>query len=579
MKIKRRKPPQIPLLPIKKQKMMLNQPGQWVVLVAAIWIQAFAGTNFDFPSYSSDLKAALGMSQVELNYLAVASDLGKAFGWCSGVALLYFPLWVVMFMAASMGFLGYGLQWLLLQRIVSLPYSMVYLLCLMAGCSICWFNTVCYVSCIQNFPANRALALSLIVSFNGVSAALYTLIANAVDPNDAGLYLFLNALVPLIISIVALLPILHQPPVQPSSADAIRHDSLIFICLYITAVITGVYLITFNSKPSYKYRSQILLAGALALLLVPLCLPGILSTRRWLARIISTSLSRLIHSRFILVDHELHQELIAVGTERNGMKVIIPFDSKEKESTSRKVMEKENLVMLEEEHSAKMLLRRLDFWLYYVAYFCGGTIGLVYSNNLGQIAQSLGHSSSTSSLVTLYSSCSFFGRLISAAPDFMREKVRFARTGWLAIALVPTPIAFILLAASGSKIALQAGTGLIGLSSGFIFSASVSITSELFGPNSSGVNHNILITNIPLGSFLYGVLAAVAYDSNAESSHQTAALGDAVVCIGQNCYLQTFVWWACISIFGLASSFLLFRRTRPAYDRHYESNLSKMQPC
>lgn len=125
MKIKQRKAPQIPLLPIKKQKRMLNQPGQWVVLVAAIWIQAFAGTNFDFPSYSSDLKAALGMSQVELNYLAVASDLGKAFGWCSGVALLYFPLWVVMFMAASMGFLGYGLQWLLLQRIVSLPYSMV----------------------------------------------------------------------------------------------------------------------------------------------------------------------------------------------------------------------------------------------------------------------------------------------------------------------------------------------------------------------------------------------------------------------------------------------------------------------
>lgn len=105
--------------------MMMNPPGKWVALVAAIWIQTFAGTNFDFPSYSSDLKAALGMSQVELNYLAVASDVGKAFGWCSGVALLYFPLWVVMFMAAFMGFLGYGLQWLLLQRIVSLPYSMV----------------------------------------------------------------------------------------------------------------------------------------------------------------------------------------------------------------------------------------------------------------------------------------------------------------------------------------------------------------------------------------------------------------------------------------------------------------------
>lgn len=166
---------------------------------------------------------------------------------------------------------------------------------------------------------------------------------------------------------------------------------------------------------------------------------------------------------------------------------------------------------------------------------------------------------------------------------YLCRKVYFPRTGWLAIALVPTPIAFILLAASGSKIALQAGTGLIGLSSGFIFSASVSITSELFGPNSAGVNHNILITNIPLGSFLYGVLAAVAYDSSAGSSHQAeaaaaAALGDAVVCIGRKCYLQTFIWWACISLFGLASSFLLFRRTKPAYDRHFESNLKKTPP-
>ncbi|XP_022155776.1 protein NUCLEAR FUSION DEFECTIVE 4-like isoform X2 [Momordica charantia] len=421
MKIKHRKAQTFPLLPIKKQRRMMGQPGKWVALVAAIWIQAFAGTNFDFPSYSSDLKAALGMSQVELNYLAVASDLGKAFGWCSGVFLLYFPLWVVMLMAASMGFLGYGLQWLLLQRIVSLPYFLVYLLCLLAGCSICWFNTVCYVSCIQNFPANRALALSLIVSFNGVSAALYTLIANAMDPNDASFYLFLNALVPLIISALALFPILHQPPVQLPSADATRHDSLVFLCLYVTAVITGLYLIIFNPMPSNKSGSQILLAGAIALLLFPLCLPGILSTRKWLSRITSTSLSWLNNSRFNLVDHELHQELITVGTERNGTKGFIPFDYKEKDSISTKVMEKENLVLLEEEHQVKMLVRRLDFWLYYVAYFCGGTIGLVYSNNLGQISESLGYSSLTSSLVTLYSSCSFFGRLISAAPDFIQR--------------------------------------------------------------------------------------------------------------------------------------------------------------
>lgn len=221
--------------------------------------------------------------------------------------------------------------------------------------------------------------------------------------------------------------------------------------------------------------------------------------------------------------------------------------------------------MLGEEHPTRLLMRRWDFWLYYIAYFCGGTIGLVYSNNLGQISQSLGHGSQTTSLVTLYSTCSFFGRLLSAAPDFLSGKIHFARTGWFAAALVPTPIAFILLAISGSEAALHTCTSLIGLSSGFVFSAAVSITAELFGPNSVGVNHNILITNIPLGSCLYGLLAALVYDSNAGSSMHATWLREMTMCMGRKCYLQTFIWWGCISMVGLFSSFLLFLRTRQVY--------------
>lgn len=104
---------------------MAGQSRKWMILVATIWIQAFTGTNFDFSAYSSDMKSVLGISQVQLNYLAVASDLGKAFGWSSGLALMYFPLWVVMFMAAFMGLLGYGLQWLVIRSIISLPYFLV----------------------------------------------------------------------------------------------------------------------------------------------------------------------------------------------------------------------------------------------------------------------------------------------------------------------------------------------------------------------------------------------------------------------------------------------------------------------
>lgn len=148
--------------------------------------------------------------------------------------------------------------------------------------------------------------------------------------------------------------------------------------------------------------------------------------------------------------------------------------------------------------------------------------------------------------------------------EHIYRKAYFARTGWLTVALLPTPIAFVLLAVAGNDMmAVQMGTALIGFSSGFIFAAAVSITSELFGPNSVAVNHNILITNIPIGSLVYGFLAAIVYDLNGTTT--SGLLGDPIVCMGRNCYFYTFVWWGCISVLGLASSLLLFLRTRPLY--------------
>ena len=104
---------------------MVGQSRKWMILVATIWIQAFTGTNFDFSAYSTALKAVLGISQVQLNYLAVASDMGKVLGWSSGLALRHLPLSLVLFIAAFLGFVGYGFQWLVITQSISLPYFLV----------------------------------------------------------------------------------------------------------------------------------------------------------------------------------------------------------------------------------------------------------------------------------------------------------------------------------------------------------------------------------------------------------------------------------------------------------------------
>ncbi|CAK9177452.1 unnamed protein product [Ilex paraguariensis] len=414
------------------------------------------------------------------------------------------------------------------------------------------------------------------ISFNGVSAALYNLIANATNPNNDTQYLLLNALVPVITSATALVPILRQPPPQSLPAEAVRRDSLTFLFLNSLACFTGLYLLLLNSISSNASVARTLLAGALFLLILPLVTPGIAYARGWADRTFHSSFP-LEGSSFVDIDDlDLHKELI--GSEDSSTNVLLEstYNSKDKDGCCDTMWEKDRLTALGEEHPATLLVRRSDFWLYYIAYFCGGTIGLVYSNNLGQISESLGYSSQTSSLVTLYSVCSFFGRLLSAAPDFLRHKVYFARTGWLAVALVPTPTAFFLLALSGSKAALSAATALIGLSSGFVFSAAVSITSELFGPNSASVNHNILITNIPLGSLLYGLLAALVYDANLGSSNTVVLMDGSTVCMGRKCYFETFFLWGCISLLGVASSSSLYLRTRAAYDRLHR-NRNRMQ--
>lgn len=309
----------------------------------------------------------------------------------------------------------------------------VFLLCLLAGLSITWFNTVCFVLCIKNFPSNRPLALSLTISFNGVSAALYNLAANSLNPSSSALYLLLNAIIPLITSFAALIPILRQPPLDPLSPDGIKRDQLIFVVLNFLAVITGIYLLFVHS--SDKITARFLLLGAIFLLVLPLGIPGVTYARKWFRDTIYSNFE-LKHSGFILVDAddlELHKELLSRegslanglsystdGNESTNQTISWQRSSASDEGCVENVIGKDQLFMLGEEHNAQKLLKRLDFWFYYLAYFCGGTIGLVYSNNLGQIAQSLGHTSMTSKLITFYSSFSFFGRLLSAAPDFIR---------------------------------------------------------------------------------------------------------------------------------------------------------------
>jgi hypothetical protein len=207
----------------------------WLSLVGSVWLQTINGPNSDFPVYSSQLKDVKGISQVQLNFLAFASDAGKLLGWLAGVAALYVPLWAVALVGAAFGLVGYGVQFLFLES-PRLAYWHLFSLTALAGNGICWINTVCYLLCINNFPSDSRVAVSLATSYLGLSAKFYTTMSDTLPDlgySSAKKYLLLNAVVPMLVTLLVV-PSLRV--VKPGSG---KRTDVGFLAMFAITLATG----------------------------------------------------------------------------------------------------------------------------------------------------------------------------------------------------------------------------------------------------------------------------------------------------------------------------------------------------
>ncbi|KVI03694.1 Major facilitator superfamily domain, general substrate transporter, partial [Cynara cardunculus var. scolymus] len=492
---------------------------QWLSLVGIIWLQSISATNSNFPAYSSQLKLLLSLSQLQLNNLAFASDAGKLFGFFSGMAAVYLPLWLVLLIGSALGFIGYGVQYLFLltNNISALPYSLVFLLTVLAGNSICWINTVCYVIAIENFPLDRQLAVGLSTSYQGLSAKIYSDVVDVVfkSPSSsssradqrARSYLLLNSMVPLVVCLIA------SPLVRVINTARSKRLSGGFLVIFAITIFTGTYAVITSLGSRNKRLSPplMILIGMCVFLMAPLVVPLMEKIRENMEhKCLIRSYGKKICDESSMDDQE-------DGEKNGGVE------------TEQVVKDEGVLVNDDEEMGVKVMVKRLNFWLYFFVYMFGATVGMVYLNNLGQIAESRG-GSNTSSLVSLASSFGFFGRLFPCLLDYhlFRAKYKVSRPALIALMMVPMTLAFFLLLNS-SNICLHISTATIGICTGAITSISVSTTAELFGTKNFGVNHNIVVTNIPIGSFLFGDMAALLY------REQGLANGDGK-CMGIKCY-------------------------------------------
>ena len=141
---------------------------------------------------------------------------------------------------------------------------------------------------------------------------------------------------------------------------------------------------------------------------------------------------------------------------------------------------------------------------------------------------------------------------------------------WNAVAEILMTLGYLAMALAmpGS---LYIGSIFVGMGYGFLLTVTVPDASELFGLKHYGLLYNILILNLPLGSFLFsGLLAGYLYDDEATKTSEGGS-----TCVGSHCYRLVHLIMTLASVLGLVLNVLLAIRTKKVYTKIYESKNPK----
>lgn len=531
--------------------------GKWLGFVTAVWVQAISGNNYTFSNYSDALKSLMALTQLQLNNLSVAKDVGKAFGILAGLASDRLPTPVILLIGSVEGFIGYGVQWLVVsQRIKPLPYWQMCIFLCMGGNSTTWMNTAILVTCIRNFRKNRGPVSGILKGYVGLSTAIFTDLCTALFADDPSSFLLMLAIIPFVVCLTAILFLREIPP--SASAGEEKEEVKYFGIFNIVAVVIAVYLLVFdisgNHGPTLSRAFSIIL---LILLASPLSVPVYLMVQNLIRSDSKTSDVEHLITAPLLVEKPVVEDTAVVA-------LVKAEETAEEEGGERR------RPVIGEDHTIMEALTTVDFWILFVSFLCGVGTGLAVMNNMGQMGLALGYVD-VSIFVSLTSIWGFFGRILSGSiSEYFIKKAGTPRPMWNAASQILMALGYILMAMAlpGS---LYVGSIVVGICYGVRLAVTVPTASELFGLKYYGLIYNILILNLPLGSFLFsGLLAGYLYDAQA-----TRTAGGGNTCIGAHCYRMVFLVMAIACVVGFALDVVLVIRTKSLYSKIYNSRKSK----
>ncbi|EHA8591341.1 protein NUCLEAR FUSION DEFECTIVE 4 [Cocos nucifera] len=554
---------------------LIGYGAQWLVVRQSIpplpYWPCISGNNYTFSNYSGALKSLMGLTQLELNNLSVAKDVGKAFGLLAGLASDRLSTPLILLIGSLEGLIGYGAQWLVVrQSIPPLPYwPMCVLLCL-GGNSTTWMNTAVLVTCMRNFRRNRGPVSGILKGYVGLSTAIFTDLLSALFGDDPAAFLLMLAVVPAAVCIAAVF-FLRESPAGAATAED-ETETKYLGAINTMAVVIAVYLLAYDLIGDHGTAvSRVFAAVLLVLLAAPAAVPIYVAFK---AR----------SKRLDMEEGEIKEPLLI-----EEVAVAPPAMAEETE-------EGRGGPAIGEDHTIWETAKTVDFWILFISFLCGVGTGLAVMNNMGQMGQAMGYRD-VSIFVSLISIWGFFGRIgsgftseyflnsaikaiisnnlahpIATVPGDMNWKTATPRAVWNAASQVLMAIGYVVMALAlpGS---LYVGSIVVGICYGVRIAITVPTASELFGLKYYGLLYNILILNLPLGSFLFsGLLAGLLHDSQA-----IKMAGGGNRCVGTHCYRLVFLIMAFACLIGFGLDVLLAFRTRKLYLKiHNDKKSAKM---
>ncbi|CAL9202960.1 protein NUCLEAR FUSION DEFECTIVE 4 [Musa acuminata AAA Group] len=577
--------------------------NRWLVFVAAMWMQSWAGIGYLFGSISPVIKSSMGYNQRQIASLGVAKDLGDSVGFLAGTLCEILPLWAALLIGALQNLIGYGLVWLVVTRQVPvLPLWVMCILIFVGNNGETYFNTAALVSCVQNFPKSRGPVVGILKGFAGLSGAILTqLYAMIHIPNHAAL-IFMVAVGPTMV-VMALMfivrPVGGHRQVRPS--DDYSFSFIYSVCLILAAYLLGVMLLEDLIDLSRTVITTFTLILIL-ILLVPIAIPVLLT---------SSSSEDPAATRESLLPENTKGGGGGVGSQEQAEVILSEVeDEKPKEVDSLPELERQKrIAQLQarlfqaaaegavrvrrkrgprrgEDFTLLQALIKADFWLLFFSLLLGSGSGLTVIDNLGQMSQSLGYED-THIFVSMISIWNFLGRIGGGyVSEIIVRNRAYPRPVALAVAQVLMALGHFCFAMAWPR-AMYIGTLLIGLGYGAHWSIVPAAASELFGLKNFGALYNFLTVANPAGSLVFsGLIVSGMYDHEAEKQarnrHSSSAflfgrMLDAasfseektLQCEGAICFFLSSLLMSGLCVVAVILSMILVHRTKVVYASLY----------